>query len=247
MENPGPGLPEGLVRADELALVGRLLDAVLHRFANALAALKMRLHAATVLTGPLATEASLLADLGAISDEAYAAVAPWAQHAALRRAAPLAIDPAELTAGVEALMAAALEHHGVALQVECPPGLPPVWGRAARLRHLLLHLVLNAVEATPVDRRVILRWAFEPPGGTAEGAGELRVDVIDHGAGMLPEDAGRAFEPFFSTKPEGSGLGLAVCRQIAADHAGRLALASQPGVGTTASLFLPAAAGQAGT
>ena len=106
------------------------------------------------------------------------------------------------------------------------------------LAQILSSLLRNAAEAIPVDRtgQVVLRIS------PAE-EGRVLLAVRDDGGGMAAEVQRRAFEPFFSTKPEGkgSGLGLPVARALAESHGGSLRLESTPGQGTTALLELPEA------
>jgi signal transduction histidine kinase len=107
------------------------------------------------------------------------------------------------------------------------------------LAQILSSLLHNAAEAIPEDRtgHVVLQVS-------AAEEGRILLAVRDDGSGMAPEVLRRAFEPFFSTKPEGkgSGLGLPVARALAESHGGSLRLESSPGRGTTALLELPEAA-----
>ena len=123
------------------------------------------------------------------------------------------------------------------LVVEMDPG---------QIQQVLSNLIVNAIQAMPdggrleieVERRDARRLGRE---ATAEEAFAAAV-IRDHGAGISPEDLGRMFEPFFSTKPagEGTGLGLAVASEIVRDHEGWIDVDSTPGEGTTVTVFLPA-------
>jgi signal transduction histidine kinase len=96
---------------------------------------------------------------------------------------------------------------------------------------VFLNLILNAVQA--MGEGGTLKLCVEPAGHS------IRVTVGDSGPGIEPEKLKRIFEPFFSTKPGGTGLGLPIAQQIVAEHGGRLVLESSPGHGTTATVFLP--------
>jgi signal transduction histidine kinase len=114
-----------------------------------------------------------------------------------------------------------------------PPDLPPLCGVRDQLVQVFLNLVLNAVDATGKGGRIDLR---------AERAGDgVAVTVRDDGAGIAPEHADRLFQPYFTTKKNGTGLGLFVSRKLVADHGGRIAFESRPGAGTTFRVDLPAA------
>ncbi len=102
---------------------------------------------------------------------------------------------------------------------------------AARLKQVFLNLCRNAVEAMPTGGVLTLR-------ARREGS-EAVVEVTDTGVGIAPSDVGLVFEPFYTTKESGTGLGLAVCRRIVEAHGGRITIESQPGRGTTAKVRLP--------
>jgi signal transduction histidine kinase len=99
---------------------------------------------------------------------------------------------------------------------------------------LLTNLLANAVEATPPEGRVGVSTRLD-------SAGMIRVDVWDTGPGIDPVVADRLFDPFVTTKPTGTGLGLNVARRIAREHGGTLTVANRLNGGTCFTLVLPAA------
>jgi signal transduction histidine kinase len=103
---------------------------------------------------------------------------------------------------------------------------------AQQFRQILWNLCLNAVEAMPEGGE--LRVSVSVRGAT------LEVAVSDTGDGIAAADVSHVFEPFFSTKPEGTGLGLALVHRIVQDHGGEIDVRSAPGLGTTFTLTLPA-------
>jgi signal transduction histidine kinase len=112
-----------------------------------------------------------------------------------------------------------------------PADLPPLWARRDQLVQVFLNLVLNAVDATARGGRVEI---------TAERRdGELAVEVRDDGPGIAPEHAGLLFQPYFTTKKHGTGLGLFVTRKLVTDHGGRIEFASRPGAGAAFRVHLP--------
>jgi signal transduction histidine kinase len=106
------------------------------------------------------------------------------------------------------------------------------------LKTCFLNLMINAVDAMPDGGRLTV--AARQRGGGADPT--LEVTVTDTGRGMTAEEIRGAFEPYFSTKDAGLGLGLALTRKIVADHGGTIDLESAPGRGTTARIVLPLAA-----
>jgi signal transduction histidine kinase len=105
-------------------------------------------------------------------------------------------------------------------------------GDAPRLEQLFLNLMLNAAEAMPSGGRLSVR--LRRSGKT------VVAEVEDTGVGIPPEEVEKVFLPFYSTKPAGTGLGLALCARIVAAHAGTVKVLSEPGRGTTIRVELPA-------
>src|SRR5262249_19865702 len=104
--------------------------------------------------------------------------------------------------------------------------LPRVLGDRVQLQQVILNLIVNAVQAMsgPGSDRRELRISTEGVG--AEG---VRTSVRDNGPGLVPESLPRLFEPFYTTKADGMGMGLAICRSIVEAHGGRLwATACEP-------------------
>jgi signal transduction histidine kinase len=110
--------------------------------------------------------------------------------------------------------------------------LPDVYADSEKLKQVLWNLILNAKEAMP--KGGILRITT---GRTEYGSVVLRVD--DTGQGIVSQDVERLFQPFFTTKPEGVGLGLTMSRKIVAKHGGRLLLENHPEGGLSATVILP--------
>src|SRR5882724_62632 len=100
------------------------------------------------------------------------------------------------------------------------------------LKKLFLNLIINAVEASEPLSAIELRTRLN-------GNQDVLVDIIDHGSGMDRETQKRLFEPFYTTKEKGTGLGMAIAKQIAELHSGDLSVTSQAGAGTTATVRLP--------
>ena len=110
-----------------------------------------------------------------------------------------------------------------------------VLGDAIALEQLLLiNLLLNSAQAMGPGGRASVTTEID--------GSDVRIVVIDSGGGISPEDLGHVLDPFFSTKAEGTGLGLPIARQIAAAHGGSLRIESAPGEGTRVEVRLPLAA-----
>jgi len=126
----------------------------------------------------------------------------------------------------------------IRLRHDYDPSLPDVVGDADRIQQLLLNLARNAIEAgaTTLGLRTRVEHGIRLSERTLRTA--LRVDVIDDGPGIPPALRDTLFEPLVSGRSDGSGLGLALSREIARDHGGELRFVSRPGE-TVFSLYLP--------
>ena len=127
----------------------------------------------------------------------------------------------------------------VRLAVETDPALPPVHGDRVQLQQVLLNLLLNAMDAlddNPPARRLVTVRA-RPAGATVE------VAVSDTGHGIPADKLLRVFEPFFTSKPNGLGMGLAISRSIIEAHGGRLWAENNEAGGATFTFTLPVAEG----
>ncbi len=123
----------------------------------------------------------------------------------------------------------------IQIDLAAPSDLPPVWVDRTLVARALTNLVENAVQAMPGRGRLSV--------SAARTDAVVTIEIRDTGPGMDPEAVRRAFEPYFSTKTSGSGLGLANARRNVELSGGAIALSSTPGAGTTVTITLPRAAG----
>lgn len=119
-----------------------------------------------------------------------------------------------------------------------------VWGDDAQLSQVLLNLMTNAAEASALSEGLTVRtWTgtdLEMEQASASDTGHVFIDVADRGHGIQPAETDRLFDPFYSTKGHGRGLGLAAVLGIVNQHGGGISVQSKPGVGTTFTVSLPA-------
>jgi two-component system, NtrC family, sensor kinase len=121
------------------------------------------------------------------------------------------------------------------ISTDIPMALPPVTAVRDHLTQVILNLVLNAIDATDDQGRIHLQARAED--------GWMELSIEDDGRGISIADRCRLFQPFFTTKPHGTGLGLFVSRQILEDFSGTLTYRSEPGQGSTFTIRLPGEAG----
>jgi len=150
------------------------------------------------------------------------------------------IDINEVVQEVLKLVRNDLVNHTVRVQMELTPNLPAIRGDRVQLQQVLLNTVMNACHAmaniAPADRQVIVRTVLTDKS-------IIRVEIADRGCGIPPENLEQIFKPFFTTKAEGMGMGLAICANIIHAHAGKMWANNNVGHGATLHFTLPVYSG----
>jgi len=222
-----------LLEAHRLASIGQVASGVAHEINNPLGVI---LGYVTLLRreAPFADRE----ELRIIDDETRQSLAIVAGLLDLAR--PVRLDPSDVDLGVVARDAATrLEETGRTDGVEIrftEATIPKVSADEGKIRQIALNLLANAVEAAcdPKATAPIVEVAW------SERERCVRLQIDDHGPGISPETMARVFEPFFTTRNKGHGLGLAIARTLARAHGGDIQLEPRPGgPGTRATLALP--------
>jgi signal transduction histidine kinase len=145
------------------------------------------------------------------------------------------VDMNDLTVKALRALDSELKSHNVATRIQLASRLPPVMGHSGQLQEVIVNLIQNAVDAMASvdnDRRV-LRVRTEHNGDA------ISVEIEDTGPGIDPKRSDNIFDAFFTTKPHGMGLGLAICRMIVERHEGHLAVSSANPHGAIFRIMLP--------
>jgi PAS domain S-box-containing protein len=122
----------------------------------------------------------------------------------------------------------------VQMKMEWDDTIPAITATNSQLKQVFLNLILNAIDAMPTGGKILIRGK--------QVLGErpwVTIAVQDTGVGIAPDKLARIFDPFFSTKTTGTGLGLAVCKTIIENHSGRITVESAVGQGSTFTVWLP--------
>jgi two-component system nitrogen regulation sensor histidine kinase NtrY len=127
---------------------------------------------------------------------------------------------------------AQLAEASVRLVTDFDPALKSIPADAEQMTRALRNLILNAIDAMPKSGTLTLR--------TRALDGGVRIEVSDTGQGLTPEECGRLFTPYYTTKTHGTGLGLAIVQSVVSDHGGRISVESEPGKGATFRIELVA-------
>ena len=234
-----------LWHADRVARTAALTAAIAHELNQPLAAILSNAQAGLRYLEREAMDAGRMREIleAVVRDEKRAADTIRSMRALLRHeeAGRTRIDVAAALRDVLQLLAAELRRQGVRVETELEGGC---WVMAAKVQmeQVALNLILNAaaaMRAFPRDERRLRVSVFR----TADGG--VALAVRDAGVGIAAEVRDAVFEPFWTTRREGLGLGLAICRSIVQAHAGRIAVEPNPDRGVTFRVELPAAAGEA--
>lgn len=218
-----------LNHAGRLSLVGELVASMTHEVSQPVSSISLLAEAASrwlAQTPPNLQEAKTF--VGRIVNSANHAAQVIRRirdfsRASATRYAPVA--PAELIADAVALVEHEGRRLGIQLLVDMAPDLPPVSADPIQIKQVIVNIAINAFQAMAaqdqIDRPRRVTFAAEA------GRGHVLFRIKDTGPGIA--DATRALEPFFSTKTEGLGLGLSICKRITEEHGGELRLSSDSG------------------
>jgi len=156
-------------------------------------------------------------------------------------ARPLALrlEKSEITKVVDEAVAEVEKHTpplDVSIYKNFSPDIPPFLMDRQLIERVLYNLVLNAAQASPPQGSVTVKTRQLTD--AAEGD-TVEISVIDRGSGIAPKDRESIFNPFFTTKSSGVGLGLAIVSKIVDEHGGQITVESEPGAGSVFRVFLP--------
>jgi signal transduction histidine kinase len=225
-------LRDELRRSEHLAALGKLLAGVAHEVRNPLAGIRSTVQLWERLPDTARTPDSIQTVVYAV-DRLNDIVSRLLFFSRADRAERQPVEINELLSETLKLFEAQAATQEVSLEVDLESNLPAVLGSANALRQVFLNLTTNAIQAMPGGGR--LRCSSRAH--SQKHAVEIRFS--DTGTGIAPADRPHLFEPFFTTRPDGTGLGLALCREIVAQHGGKIDFESE-GDGATFRVVLPA-------
>ena len=226
-----------------LVTMGEMASSLAHELNQPLAAIANYASGASVMiqAGKLSREDTVAA-LGKVTKQAQRAAAIIKRirgFAAAKKTDPqfLPVVPETIVSETMELALIQADKLKARIRTLIDPGLPPMTGDAVMLEQLLLNLLKNAMEAVQgcEDRTVELRVHLHDSGHF------IQFDVADRGPGISDEAKPMLFDAFYSTKNEGMGMGLNICRSIVEIHQGRITITDTPGGGATFSFTVPLA------
>ena len=235
---------EQVVRAQKMQALGQLAGGVAHDFNNLVLAI---LGNVDYLKARDESADDVDECLSEIETAARRASQLTRQLLSFTRKRDAVLEPVDVPALVDEAAALLRRTLPRAVDIRCEVDVDlSVMGDSALLLQVLINSGINAGQAMPHGGRLVIRaqqaaaHSDSLPVGLGPGR-YLRIDLEDDGEGMDPDTAARAFQPFFSTKPEGegTGLGLSTAQSVVRDHGGEITIDSEVGQGTCVSVYLP--------
>ena len=231
---------QALAHANRITTMGQLTASIAHEVNQPIAAVVTNAHAALRwLNMKRPNPEEVRQALGRIVKEGRRAGDVISRIRALVTKAPPRKDGLDINDTIReviALTGSELRRNGTSLQTQLADGLPLVPGDRIQLQQVMLNLILNAVDAmsgSDEGSRELLISTEE------DGAKGVRIAVRDWGPGLNPESADRLFDAFYTTKPDGMGMGLSICRSIIEAHGGRVWATTNVPRGAVVQFTLP--------
>jgi two-component system sensor histidine kinase HydH len=221
-------------RSERLAALGQLTAGLAHELRNPLGTMRA---SAEMLAKNVSVENDVSRELaGFIATEVDRTNSLITRFLEFARPLNLRLQKTDLAQIVDRAIAELQRHnppYNVSVHRNYSPDIPSLSVDSELLERVVYNLLLNAAQATPPGGAVTVK--------TRDGGSNIELSVIDRGSGIAKEHLENIFNPFFTTKSEGVGLGLAIVSKIIDEHGGAISVASELGHGSTFRVFLPAA------
>jgi signal transduction histidine kinase len=224
-----------LVQSEKLAQIGRMTATIAHEIRNPLTSVKLNIQkvAEDSALPTVEKEHLALSQEGIVRIERFIKELLNFTRATELQKARFSIEQI-LDESVK-LMKDAFPEKKIVVEKDVAARLPEVFVDGDRMRQVLLNLLRNAGEAIEAEGRIVLQATAEEAGGRRR----IRIRISDNGPGIPEKDWETIFEPFYTTKPWGFGLGLANARKLVELHGGTIRVVPRPGPGTTFEIFIP--------
>ncbi|MHB8058166.1 MAG: sensor histidine kinase [Desulfuromonadaceae bacterium] len=229
-------LEKRLYEAEHLSRVGQLASGIAHEIRNPLNYISLAIdHLKTEMLPRCGNDCAELVELtDKIKEEVRRAnymVVNFMNYGRPLKLRRTQVAYRELLAKVLPVLQDRLTEQHIVIHQQIPAGLPPLWVDGELFRNCILNLVSNASQAMPEGGTITL--------GALHGGGKVQLTFCDQGSGISPDDISKIFQPYFTTKDVGIGLGLAITERIIKEHGGGIAVESVVGSGTTFTVALP--------
>lgn len=226
-------LTEQLLRADKLSGLGELVAGVAHEVRNPLGVIKASVQMMEQEMDDSCQDAELTHVMVQEIDRLDSVVNALLDFGRPSESQFGTVEPRHVIDEVVLLTKQFAKQQQIVVRVQCPEGLPDIRADEDRLKQIFVNLISNAIQSMPDGGSITI-------GALAED-GYLKISFTDTGIGISEEEQDRIFDPFHTTRAEGSGLGLSIVHRIVDAHNGFITVDSNPGDGSTFTVGLPLA------
>jgi signal transduction histidine kinase len=223
-------------RGERLAALGQLTAGLAHELRNPMGTMKT---SAEMLSRSVAAENDVAREMaGFISEEVDRTNSLITRFLDFARPQHMKLERGDLTAMLDSAITrferdqASLQRTAVSIFKNYSPDVPPIVFDAELMERVIINLLSNAAQASPKGSVVTVKTQLS-------NDGKAEIAVIDRGSGIERKNLENIFNPFFTTKPDGVGFGLAICAKIVDEHGGRIDVESVPGEGSVFRVQLP--------
>ncbi len=226
-----------LIRSDKLAALGQLSAGIAHEIRNPLTSINILIHS---LMETLPTENTHREDLKVIEGEIQRINEIVDQFLRFAKPSPPFLEKTEISSIFNEtlqLLRPQIERQRISLQKNFL-SLPFITIDKEQIKQVILNLLMNAIQAMPKGGQLQLKAQ------SSEDHQWMKIFIQDSGIGILPEDIKKLFDPFFSTREGGIGLGLSIAHRIIDQHHGKIEVTSHPEKGTLFTIWLPMSNGE---
>jgi two-component system, NtrC family, sensor kinase len=232
------GLARAMRQAEKMAALGTLSAGIAHEVNNPVGIMTSRIELMIEEGESLALPVEFLDDLQVLHRNARRVARIVQGLLSLSRPSHEALGPLDLNRVVQdtvLLVEAQMAAQGVRVTTALDPALPVILGDPTRVQQVVLNLLTNSREAMPDGGEIRIETGQDPAQPL-----HVRLRLADSGCGISPEDLAKVFDPFYTTKAHGTGLGLSVSYGIVREHRGTMDVQSTPGEGAAFVLRFPA-------
>ena len=231
---------ESLMQSEKLAQAGRLAAGMAHSVRNPLTSVKMRLF---TLERSLNLNHTQMDDLEVISEEIRyidTILRNFIEFARPPKMQFHMINPSEIVDMTLELLKHRIESYKTNVKVKRDVKLPEISADAEQLKEVMVNILLNACEAMREDGKILIEEKIVYPDSSEDSFKKaVQISICDNGPGISESMHKKIFQPFFSSKEEGSGLGLSIAKRIIDEHGGKITFESEVNTGTTFIIQLP--------
>ncbi len=225
-----------IMRSEQMTAIGQLAAGLAHEIRNPLTAMRSLVQMARQSGGASALDDQDVEILGVEIERLNELVQTFLDFARPPKLSRKIVDLGAIVQRTVQLTKSRVDRQGINIKLDLPELQSELSADPQQLQQVMLNLVINAVESQPSGGQIEIRLRESP---ATETSRTVEIQVSDHGTGIPPEMLDRIFDPFFSTKDAGTGIGLAICQRIIEDHSGTITAQNRAEGGAVFIVRLP--------